>query len=351
MKQDVMPASILSGVIDMAVSLQISIESLLKQAGIDPALVGADNAYLTAEQLGALLSALKSASGDRAFGLHYGQNNHYHGRSVVVELLYSARTLREALRELVKYKELVLPHAQIAMTVEGELATIIYIPGSVHLKENQTTYNEIILSRIVSICRWVTGDKFPLHELRFSHGKPDYIEEYQRFFASPVVFDYPENQVIFNKAVLDLPLVGSLPDYHSRIEEKAAEQLEKLAADCKVSRKVIRYIDLNMGKAGIGIDDVAGFLNMTPRTLQRKLKLENTSFVELRDHLRRDKAQTYLIHSSISVSSLAVLLGFSDVSTFYHAFKRWQGISPGEYRRQKADAGFSTVDYPRSEHA
>ena len=89
MKQDVMPASILSGVIDMAVSLQISIESLLKQAGIDPALVGADNAYLTAEQLGALLSALKSASGDRAFGLHYGQNNHYHGRSVVVELLYS----------------------------------------------------------------------------------------------------------------------------------------------------------------------------------------------------------------------------------------------------------------------
>lgn len=302
MKQDVIPASVLSGVIDMAVSLQISIEGLLKQADIDPALVGADDAYLTAEQLGALLGALKTASGDQAFGLHYGQNNHYHGRSVVVELLYSAGTLRDALRELVKYKELVLPHAQVTMAVEGELATIIYTPGSVNLKENQTTYNEIILSRMVSICRWVTGDKFPLHELRFNHGKPDYIEEYQRFFASPVVFDYPENQVIFNKTVLDLPLAGSLPDYHSRIEEKAAEQLEKLAADYKMTRKVINYVELNMGKGGISIDDVANSLNMTPRTLQRKLKLENTSFVALRDRLRRDKAQTYLTHSAISIS-------------------------------------------------
>lgn len=337
MKQHVIPASVLSGVIDIAVNLQISIEGLLQQAGIDPALVGSKDAYLTAEQFSALLSALKTASADEAFGLHYGETIHHRGPSVVVDLLYSARTLREALRELVKYKQLVVPHAQVAMSVEGDQATIVYAPGGASLKENQTTHNEIILSRIVSICRWVTGNKFPLLEVRFSHLEPDYVDEYRRFFACPIVFNYPENQVIFKKNVLDLPLAGSLPDYHSRVEEQAAEQLEKLEAGYKITRRVIDYIEFNMGKSGIGIVDVAQSLNMTPRTLQRKLKLENTSFVELRDRLRHERAQRYLSQSSISISSLAVLLGFSDVSTFYHAFKRWEGMSPGDYRKQQAE--------------
>jgi len=337
MNRDVIPVSILTGVISMAVSLQISIEDLLKGAKIDPSIVGSDNAYLSSDQFSALLSALKRASGDKAFGLHYGGNAHFRSGSVVVELLYSAHTLREALKELVKYKELVVPHAQISMAIEGEMAVISYASGSVNLKENQTSYNEIILSRIVSICRWVSGGDFPLHEMRFIHAQPDYVDDYKRFFSCPLIFSYSENQIVFKKDILDMPLVSSLPDYHNRIEEKAAEQLERLVSGYKTTRKVAGYIEQNMGKSSISIENVAQYLNMTPRTLQRKLKLENTSFVELRDRIRREKAHANLSHSSIRISSLAVLLGFSDVSTFYHAFKRWEGISPGEYRRQKIE--------------
>ena len=337
MNRDVIPASVLTGVINMAVSLQISIEGLLKAADINPSIVGSDDAYLSSEQFSALLSALKKASDDKAFGLHYGGNGHFRSGSVVAELLYSAHTLREALKELVKYKELVVPHAQISMAVEGEMAVISYASGSVDLKENQTTYNEIILSRIISIFRWVCGGEFPLTEMRFNHAKPDYSDEYELFFTCPIMFDHPENQIVFKKAILDMPLVSSLPAYHNRIEEKAAEQLERLVSGYKTTRKVAGYIEQNMGKSSISIENVAQYLNMTPRTLQRKLKLENISFVELRDRIRREKAQANLSHSSIRISSLAVLLGFSDVSTFYHAFKRWEGISPGEYRKQKLE--------------
>ena len=335
MKRDVIPASVLSGMINMAVSLQISVEKLLREAGIDPSLVGSSDAFLTADQFSALLGALREASDDEAFGIHYGENTNYRSGSVVVELVYSARTLRDALRELVKYKELVVPHARITLFLEEGQAVITYASGNVNLKENQTTYNEIILSRIVSICRWVTGENFPLTEVRFHHSEPVYLHEYERFFDCPLAFNYPENQIIFDKAILDRPLASSLPAYHHHIGEKAAEQLEKLVSSYKVTRKVVDYIEHHMGKSGIGIEDVARSLNMTPRTLQRKLKLENTSFVELRDRLRREKAQAYLLHSDISIGSLAILLGFSDVSTFYHAFKRWKGISPGEFRKRK----------------
>ena len=60
--------------------------------------------------------------------------------------------------------------------------------------------------------------------------EPDYLDEYELFFNCPLTFEYPENQIVFKKASLDMPLVSSLPDYHNRIEEKAAEQLERLVS-------------------------------------------------------------------------------------------------------------------------
>ena len=80
------------------------------------------------------------------------------------------------------------------------------------------------------------------------------------------------------------------------------------------------------------IDQVAGHLNMSVRTFQRKLKVEGYSFKELIDELRQEFAIGYLKKEELSVSEIAYLLNYSDASTFIRSFKRWMGVTPREYR-------------------
>jgi len=81
------------------------------------------------------------------------------------------------------------------------------------------------------------------------------------------------------------------------------------------------------------IETIAGGLALTTRNLQLKLKEEDTSFRKLRDEIRKEIAVSYLKDGNDSICEIALLLGFADQSAFQHAFKRWTGKTPGEYRR------------------
>jgi AraC-like DNA-binding protein len=72
---------------------------------------------------------------------------------------------------------------------------------------------------------------------------------------------------------------------------------------------------------------------MTGRTLQRALKMENTSFIDIRDSVRAEMAKHYLENSDMSIEDISIQVGFADASGFYTAFKRWYGVSPGSFRK------------------
>ncbi len=84
------------------------------------------------------------------------------------------------------------------------------------------------------------------------------------------------------------------------------------------------------GKAGIA--DVARRLNTSARTLSRKLREEGAGFAEIRDALRAALARRYLADRALPVSEIAWLLGYLEVSSFTHAFRRWSGTTPREFR-------------------
>ena len=91
----------------------------------------------------------------------------------------------------------------------------------------------------------------------------------------------------------------------------------------------------------ISLPRIAAALETPPRTLQRRLAAANVSFSELLDAVRREQAQRYLKSRSLSLTEVALLLGFSEQSTFNHAFRGWFGIPPSAWRTQAADTGGS----------
>lgn len=85
------------------------------------------------------------------------------------------------------------------------------------------------------------------------------------------------------------------------------------------------------------MEELASEFGTTPATLRRRLGREGTSYQAVKDQLRSDVAIDYLSNSSLSVDEIAARIGFQDASAFHRAFKRWNGLQPGEYRRQQAE--------------
>jgi len=103
---------------------------------------------------------------------------------------------------------------------------------------------------------------------------------------------------------------------------------------------VLRFLEEQIGRRVVGMDDVARHLDMTLRTLQRRLKEENATYAALRDSVRYRYAQKYLNDPGMDMESIAAALGFSETANFYPAFKRWSGMSPGEFRKRNPQNNF-----------
>jgi AraC-like DNA-binding protein len=100
-----------------------------------------------------------------------------------------------------------------------------------------------------------------------------------------------------------------------------------------VSARVVNALHLRVGHTDLSIEQIASDLNLTKRTLQRRLQSQNTNFAQLRDDLRFHYAIKYLINENMSVDLVSRALDFSDRTSFTNAFKRWTGLSPSTFRK------------------
>lgn len=121
------------------------------------------------------------------------------------------------------------------------------------------------------------------------------------------------------------------PPYTRTYEEYVA--LARIPHHDGVPARVINALHLRVGRTELSIEQIASDLNLTKRTLQRRLQSQNTNFAQLRDDLRFHYAIKYLIDDNLSVDLVSRALDFSDRTSFTNAFKRWTGLSPSTFRK------------------
>ncbi|MCG8315166.1 MAG: AraC family transcriptional regulator [Pseudomonadales bacterium] len=334
MNQRLVPATLIPSFLDLAIKNKINVEGIFAKANIDPSVIGDTGTYLSYDEILALFDAAFSSTNDPAFGLHLGESVQYHSLDLVGQLIATSKNLQEALDELFRFKDLVAPFTDFFLEVKGSKAHLGFQMDTSLITRYLNVHHDSVAATILTLGKALTGDRITIEEVHFAHPEPEYLSEYERVFKVPFTFGNVRNELIFPASQLQAPLLTSYPEYHQRVLQLAEEKLHSMEQGQSLSAKVITYINKNLGNGPTGLDDVASHFNMTPRTMQRRLKQEESSFAELRDHCRHNRAIRELADPNVDIDDLSENLGFSDTSNFYHAFKRWEGLSPGVYRKK-----------------
>lgn len=326
-------ASILPGLVSIANRSSLSVDVLLEKAGLTKEQINDPQSRLSLAQFDNVLEVMKEASRDPALGLHHGLTLQLNSLQIVGTLMATASTLKQVFDQYTKFKDLISPHIAFNLEQHGHETHICYVDRIEN--NNKSIYAEIAMTSLLNIVKSLASrELFKINCVTFRHQAPSYVEEYQRIFKAPVYFGQKQNKIVINTDILNRPLLGALPEANRKTELDARAQLLQLHQSQKISRQIIHYLEENLGKNAISIQDVSGHLKMTPRTLQRRLKDEDTSYVMLREKVRFRFAQNFLKDENMNMDNIAILLGFSESTNFYHAFKRWAGVSPGEFRKQ-----------------
>ena len=140
---------------------------------------------------------------------------------------------------------------------------------------------------------------------------------------------------MFSPALLGHSLPASDTARRRDLERTADEKLQALRRVGGVTGQVIEQLHAGLGERPLTVHLVADRLDMTARTLQRRLHHEGAQFARLRDQVRMEYACRRLRRGDCDMPQLARRLGFSDIANFYHAFRRWTGCAPGAYRKNQ----------------
>lgn len=187
------------------------------------------------------------------------------------------------------------------------------------------------LASALSVARHLLGPSFKPLRLDLAQARPERDEPYRRFYRCPVRFDAGCNRLTFESHWLG----ARMPGYDRITCGLVQAQLNTLLAQPVGRHDLVESVS---NRLRFGIEsrpsqrDLAGMVNVSDRTLRRRLVEQDTTYRELRDHTRHERARDLLVHSDMTVAQVAALVGYSDARAFRRAFKRWTGVLPAQYR-------------------
>jgi len=314
-------------------TLDIDVPALLSCSNIEVTTLAQESERITGEQLQAFLANLIIATDDPLFGLKSGAFVEPSSYSVLGYISMTCATLEQALERIQPYEKLVGDMGVTSIQYQPQQICINWHCAYTFEDVREQMVDNVFASWL-AYARWLSGQDLGPLAVHLQRAEPaaDIIHYYQQIFACPVLFAQPSNSLILLREHLNIQL--RQPDHSLRqtLELHAAGQVSALGDTHSFSVRVQDIIRILLSKGITRKDMVAAQLNMSERTLQRKLQQEQTSYQKLLDEARLSLAQQYLTESKAGIDEIAILLGFSETRSFFRSFKRWTGQTPNVYR-------------------
>ncbi|WP_431780579.1 AraC family transcriptional regulator [Streptomyces chumphonensis] len=324
-------------------------EPVLRRAGIAPETLDDDRARVSPAQFTLLVKALWTALDDELLG--FGPIPFKVGtfammcRVVVYSGAYSdvyggmhggvrgGHDLRAALRRCREFYDLFPAGPRLRLVepggAEDEAAVefdLADCDGPAHFGSEATT---VVGHRFAG---WLVRRRIALRRAEFAYPAPAHAAEYALLFGAPCVFGAPRTAIVFDRALLDEPVLQDAEGLRTFLRRAPVDVLARLDYAATVSARVRRLLGHALPGPLPTPEQIAARLSVSPQTLRRQLAAEGTSFQQVRDRLRRDHALAVLASGRVSIEALSRQLGFSEPSAFHRAFRRWTGATPRSYR-------------------
>ncbi len=278
-----------------------------------------------------LLDEAARATGCEHFGLLLSSRQGIGVLGPVGFVIQQAPDLRSALRELTVHFVHHNQGANVGLRIEKGIAQWRFsckLEGMAPMRQQE----DLAAGIGVNLLRLLWNPNWSPDAIYFQHSPPTDLHPYRKTFNCPLIFNSDSLQMVFKADILDSPLDNANPQLHKLLEEHLAGMRRAYPDD--YCGHVKHLINQALTTGDCSIERVASHLAVGKRTLQRQLRNYDTSYKNLLEDVRFDIAKRYLRESSGSLTALADMLCYSDLSTFSTAFRQHHGVSPRDWRKQ-----------------
>jgi AraC-like DNA-binding protein len=308
----------------------VPLAPLLEKAGLTSDDVDDASRWIGVASQVKFLKIAADALQDDLLGYHLSQGFDLRETGLLYYVLSSSESFADAMHNGQRYTRIVNEGIEIKFD-DSRVAVTIGCAGVERLSDRHQF--EFWMFSIVRLCRQITGSRIAPRQFCVRHVREATPPECRSFLGCEVTYGADVDEIVLPALVNTLPLVGTDRYLHEMLVQYADEALaDRTPERTSVRSKVEHVIGPLLPHGKAKAPTIAKELGVSHRTLARQLAAEGQTFSGILDQSKADLAKSYLTHGDLSISQIAWLLGYREVSAFTNAFKRWYGITPSELR-------------------
>jgi AraC-like DNA-binding protein len=314
----------------------VGLESVLKTTGLTNQQMKDRGARLSVRQQIEFLNLASKALRDDFLGFHLGQLPDLRELGMLFYVAASSETLRDALQRAARYSSIGNEGLSMKYLEDGDIRIAFAYTGVArHTDRHQI---EFFMTVLIRLCRRLTGVRLVPTRVALTHRRGNQGgSELAAYFGCQMTFGAKADDVRFVGSAKDIAITSADPYLNELLVASCERALSHRPKNRGTLRSAVQNAIVPLLPHGnVRASLIAARLGLSQRTLARRLAVEDSTFSEVLESLRGDLATQYLSEPDLSISRIAWLLGYQEVSAFTHAFKRWTGRTPREAHARHA---------------
>ena len=308
-------------------------DQILQTWDLDRSVFSKSDGFIPCCAFAGILKDAAQATGDDCFGLHFGENFQPKNIGPLAYVALNSPTIATGIQNVERYLHVYDSSAKWFFTVEGNRGYIRYVLTDIGFEPLRQS-NEHGMTIIVNTLRMMVGSQWAPQEVQFAHAAPEQTSEHHRIFRAPVVFSCETNALVIERDFIEREVPAADQQLYQIMKQYLDQVLSEIPREDAVLSSIRKAVAESMRDGDPKLSRVAKKVSMGPRTLQRRLKEYGSDFKKLVEDTRQRFAVSYLKDRKNSLTEVAFLLGYSEVSAFNRAFKRWTHSTPLSYQRK-----------------
>jgi AraC-like DNA-binding protein len=308
-------------------------DRVLGRAGVDDRVLADPLAAVSLASFVDMMEGGAAETGNGHFGLIFGQQFQPLSLGLIGELALTAPTAGAALAAFAKLFPLHQQHTETRLAAEDGLLRLEYriLDSRIWARRQDA---ELTMGMFANVARAVLGADYALEEVCFEHPRPEQSRAHERAFGAPVFFSSGTNAISFRSRGLERRLPGADAARFAAIAAQLRE-IGRPRGEMSLAGLVCSEVRRLLPEGYPPVEAVAETLGLARWTLQRRLAEQGVTFSDCVDLVRARLGRMYLAEPGLSIGAISDLLGYSEISAFSRAFRRWHGVPPEVARKSK----------------